>query len=64
MISETLAPFGREGGENPASVVEDLREMMQEKVGIIRTGTLLNEALSDLDELEKRAAITLSLIHI
>ena len=58
VISETLAPFGREGGENPASVVEDLREMMQEKVGIIRTGTLLNEALSDLDELEKRAAIT------
>jgi len=58
VISETLAPFGREGGENPASVVEDLREMMQEKVGIIRTGTLLNEALSDLNELEKRAAIT------
>ena len=58
VISETLAPFTREDGENPAAVVEDLREMMQEKVGIIRTGKLLQEALKDLDELEGRAAIT------
>ena len=58
VISETLAPFLREGGENPAAVVEDLREMMQEKVGIIRTGKLLQVALKDLDELEARAAIT------
>ena len=57
-ISETLAPLSREGGENPAAVVEDLREMMQEKVGIIRTGKLLQEALKDLDELETRAALT------
>ena len=33
-----LAPLSREGGENPAKVVEDLRDMMQEKVGIIRQG--------------------------
>jgi len=58
VISETLAPFAREEGENPATVVEDLREMMQEKVGIIRTGRLLQEALKDLDLLEARAAIT------
>ena len=58
VISETLAPFAREEGENPAAVVEDLREMMQEKVGIIRTGKLLQEALKDLDLLEARAAIT------
>tara|TARA_B100000085_G_scaffold765_1_gene771 strand:- start:266 stop:2101 length:1836 start_codon:yes stop_codon:yes gene_type:complete len=57
-ISETLAPLSREGGENPAAVVEELREMMQEKVGIIRTGKLLQEALKDLDELEARAALT------
>ncbi len=57
-ISETLAPLSREGGENPAAVVEELREMMQEKVGIIRTGKLLKEALKDLDELEARAALT------
>ncbi len=58
VIAETLAPLNRENGENPAKVVEDLREMMQEKVGIIRTGKLLEEALDDLDKLESRASIT------
>jgi len=58
VIDETLAPLNRENGENPAKVVEDLREMMQEKVGIIRTGKLLEEALDDLDKLELRASIT------
>lgn len=58
VIDETLAPLNRENGENPAKVVEDLREMMQEKVGIIRTGKLLEEALVDLDKLESRASIT------
>ena len=58
VIAETLAPFNREGGENPAKVVEDLREMMQNKVGIIRTKTLLEESLSDLDKLESRANTT------
>ncbi len=58
VIDETLAPLNRENGENPAKVVEDLREMMQEKVGIIRTGKFLEEALDDLDKLESRASIT------
>ncbi len=58
VVDETLAPLSRENGENPAKVVEDLREMMQEKVGIIRTGKLLEEALDDLDKLESRASIT------
>ena len=40
-----LEPLGRESGENPAKVVEDLRVMMQNKVGIIRTRKLLEEAL-------------------
>ncbi|HIE82033.1 MAG TPA: fumarate reductase/succinate dehydrogenase flavoprotein subunit [Candidatus Poseidoniales archaeon] len=58
VIAETIAPLSREGGENPAKVVEDLREMMQEKVGIIRSRELLEESLLDLDELESRAAST------
>jgi len=58
VIIETLLPLSREGGENPAKVVRDLRVMMQEKAGIIRTGGLLQEALSDLDNLERRAAVT------
>ena len=58
VIAETLAPLERAEGENPAKVVQDLREMMQHKVGIIRTKNLLEEALKDLDELEKRAEKT------
>ena len=54
-IEDTLAPLTREGGENPAAVVSDLRRMMQNKVGIIRTKSLLEEALNDLDDLEERS---------
>ena len=57
-IEETLSPLSRTNGENPAKVVEDLREMMQHKVGIIRTEKLLKEALKDLDDLEERAQNT------
>ena len=35
-------------------MVDDLRVMMQNKVGIIRTRKLLEEALEDLDDLEAR----------
>tara|TARA_Y100001933_G_scaffold88494_2_gene89608 strand:- start:32886 stop:34259 length:1374 start_codon:yes stop_codon:yes gene_type:complete len=55
VIEETLAPLQRTGGENPASVVSDLRQMMQNKVGIIRTESQLLEALAELDNLEQRA---------
>tara|TARA_Y100001001_G_scaffold20838_1_gene17950 strand:+ start:825 stop:2657 length:1833 start_codon:yes stop_codon:yes gene_type:complete len=58
VVAETLAPLSREGGENPAKVVSDLREMMQNKAGIIRTRDLLLEALADLDEISGRASIT------
>ena len=51
-----LEPLSREGGENPGIVYESLREMMQEKVGIIRNGPILEEALSDLDEFAERSA--------
>jgi len=57
-VEETLEPLGRDGGENPAKVVSDLREMMQNKAGIIRTGDLLEEAISDLDSLRERADAT------
>ncbi|MEE3310218.1 MAG: FAD-binding protein, partial [Candidatus Thermoplasmatota archaeon] len=58
VISETLAPLSREGGENPAKVVEDLSDMMQEKVGIIRQGHLLEEAIQDLEAFRQREATT------
>ncbi|HIL43685.1 MAG TPA: fumarate reductase/succinate dehydrogenase flavoprotein subunit [Candidatus Poseidoniales archaeon] len=58
VVAETLAPLSRDDGENPAKVVSDLRGMMQNKAGIIRTRELLLEALADLDGLSDRASIT------
>ena len=58
VVVETLAPFSREGGENPAKVVNELRKMMQEKVGIIRTKDLLTEALDDLNGFAARGNTT------
>ena len=54
-IDHMMAPLNREGGENPAAIVHDLREMMQEKVGIIRTREQLVEALDDLEALRIRS---------
>ena len=58
VIEQTLAPLAREGGENPAKVVEDLRDLMQEKVGIIRQGHQLQEALEELESFRAREATT------
>ena len=54
-IEEMLAPFENVGGENPGLIYDDLRDMMQAKVGIIRTEKELLEALDDLKDLEKRS---------
>ena len=54
------APFSRDGGENPGMIYDEMREMMQQKVGIIRHEGKLKEALKDLDEFEKRAEETFS----
>ncbi len=58
VVSETLAPLERENGENPAKIVSDLREMMQNKVGIIRSKSLLEEALLDLDDISSRGLLS------
>ena len=55
VIAETLKPLDRKEGENPATVVSELRTMMQNKVGIIRTKSQLEEALKELDDLEIRS---------
>ena len=53
-IAEALGPFERESGENPYDIQHDLQEMMQDKVGIIRTGTELDQAIVKLEELTER----------
>ncbi len=55
-VADAMAPFSREGGENPYEVQEDLQRTMQSLVGIIRTGPELEEALDKLGELRERTA--------
>jgi succinate dehydrogenase / fumarate reductase flavoprotein subunit len=52
---EVLAPFERRGGENPYAIHSDLQETMQSLVGIIRTGSELEEAVRQLEVLKERA---------
>ncbi len=56
IIDAAVAPLQREGGENPYAVHQDLQRTMQSLVGIIRTGSELEEALGAIEELEERAA--------
>jgi succinate dehydrogenase / fumarate reductase flavoprotein subunit len=47
-IELMLAPLNRDGGENPGMIYDEMRDMMQAKVGIIRTKEEMTEAMSDL----------------
>ena len=53
-IKEMLEPFNNEGGENPGLIYDELRDMMQAKVGIIRTREELDEAVEDLKNFDAR----------
>jgi succinate dehydrogenase / fumarate reductase flavoprotein subunit len=50
-----LAPFERNGGENPYTVHQDLQRTMQSLVGIFRVEADLKQALEELEKLKKRA---------
>jgi succinate dehydrogenase flavoprotein subunit len=54
--TRALAPFERAGGENPFEIQQDLQEMMQDLVGIVRTGDEMQRALDGLRILWERAA--------
>ena len=54
-IDDMLAPLLREGGENPGQIYDEMRDMMQAKVGIIRTKKELDEALGDIKSFKERA---------
>ena len=55
VVSDAVASFGRDGGENPYDLHHELQSTMQSLVGIIRTGSELQEALERLGELRERA---------
>jgi len=54
--ARALAPFERAGGENPFEIQNDLQEMMQDLVGIVRTGDEMQHALDGLKILWERSA--------
>ncbi len=49
------APFTRTGGENAYSLHQELQEVTQNLVGIIRSGAELEEAIKEIAELRKRS---------
>jgi len=51
-----LAPFDREGGENPYTVQHDLQQTMHDLVGIIRTEAEMKGALERIAEFKERVA--------
>ena len=53
-VAEALAGFARESGENPYDIQRDLQEMMQAKVGIIRTASEVQEAVAELEVFTER----------
>ena len=49
-------PFDRLGGENPYNLQHELQTMMQDLVGIVRTGPEMERALEGIGRLRERAA--------
>ncbi|MFB4312808.1 fumarate reductase/succinate dehydrogenase flavoprotein subunit [Actinomadura sp. 21ATH] len=54
--AEALAPFEREGGENPYAVHAELQQTMNDLVGIIRKEGEIQQALAALEKLRERVA--------
>jgi succinate dehydrogenase / fumarate reductase flavoprotein subunit/fumarate reductase flavoprotein subunit len=54
VIEATLAPLKREKGEDAFALRERLGNLTWEKVGLVRNGQGLQEALSELDDLYER----------
>jgi succinate dehydrogenase / fumarate reductase flavoprotein subunit len=50
-----LEPFDREGGENPFVIQNDLQDMMQQWVGIVRIEEEMKQALDGLKKLNDRS---------
>ena len=54
--AKIAAPFETSGGENAYSLHQELQEVTQNLVGIIRTGDELSEAIEKIADLRKRSA--------
>ena len=58
IAGEMVAPFERDGNENPYTLQQDLQETMHKLVGIIRTESELQEALARIADFKERAKRT------
>jgi len=54
-VKNALAPFEREGGENPFALQHELQDTMQNLVGIVRTENEMQQALGDIGKLKERS---------
>ncbi len=52
-IDDTLRPF-EDGTENPYDIHDELQEVMENYVGIVRTGENLEEGIKKLEKIKKR----------
>ncbi|MGO4887442.1 FAD-binding protein [Anaerobacillus sp. MEB173] len=54
LTDDVLVPFQRAEGENPFYIKSDLKDLMWEKVGLVRNKTDLESAVIELTRLEER----------
>ena len=54
-LDAALAPFNGNSGENPYTVHQELQQVMNDLVGIIRDGSEMRDAITKLEGLKKRA---------
>jgi succinate dehydrogenase / fumarate reductase flavoprotein subunit len=54
-LNSALAPFKGDSGENPYTVHQELQQVMNDLVGIIRDGNEMRDAITKLEGLKKRA---------
>ena len=54
-LSKATAPFNGTSNENPYAVHQELQQVMNDLVGIIRDGKEMIEAITKLEDLKKRA---------
>ena len=54
-LNAALAPFNGNSGENPYIVHQELQQVMNDLVGIIRDGNEMRDAITKLEGLKKRA---------
>jgi succinate dehydrogenase/fumarate reductase flavoprotein subunit len=56
VFDQAFRSLRAEGGEHPAMIARELKHLMWDRAGVVRTGTGLSSALEWLEELAERSA--------